>query len=464
MELHFLIKSYRKLNILTVYDIKFTMCENYVEGCDSFYFLGIGGVSMSALALLLKHMGKRVQGCDREQGDCTERLNKEGVDVLIGSFDPNFGGCDAIVYTDAVDDSDRSRACAMRTGKILLSRGELLKAVSDRFAVKIAIAGSHGKSTCTAMTAHIFMSAKRKLACHVGALDRAFGNEYMDGNDYFITEACEYRRNLLWLKPDIAVVLNTEPDHMDTYGDEQHLLNTYSEFCRKSGKSIKLYGELGDVSAVTFGFDARADFHAAAVKGIRGKYSFRLYERDKCLGDVSLGVYGKHNVLNALAASSVARMCGISFNEIRDGLSRFCGMARRFENIGSINGTPAIADYAHHPGEIKAAIKTARQLTDGKLYVIFQPHTYSRTRTLFSQFVNVLSNVDKLLIYRTYAAREYFDDAGSALTLSRAIRRSVYADSSEQICSFISGADKGDLVLILGAGDIYYIARSLVDR
>lgn len=440
------------------------MQKNCVEECDSFYLLGIGGVSMSALARLLKALGKRVCGCDREESAYTQSLRADGIYVRTDGFDQNFGGCQVIAYTDAIDSGDKWRVSALRSGRQVVSRGELLAALSGLFSTDIAVAGSHGKSTCTSMTAHIFRQAGKRFACHIGGEDRLLKNAFIDGRDYFITEACEYKRNLLWLHPDIAVVLNTDPDHLDCYGNAENVLATYRTFCAQSKSVIKLYGELGGIKAVTFGFDDRADYHGAALKENKGRYAFSLYEEDTCLGDIQLKIYGKHNVLNALAAAAVARQCGISFEDVRLGLEGYEGLARRFEPIGTIGGVKAIADYAHHPAEIKAAVRTAAKLTDGKLYVIFQPHTYSRTKTLFPQFVGVLSNIPRLLIYRTYAAREYFDDGGSALTLSRAVKRSVYADSIEGICSFLRGAGRDDLLLVLGAGDIYDIALTLADR
>lgn len=419
---------------------------------------------MSALAMLLRSMGKVVGGCDRSENNFTRRLSKLGVPITAGDAGEEISEYDVVVYTDAVDENDRSLISARKSKIPVVSRGQFLYMFSLCFNSVIAVAGSHGKSTCTAMLAHIFKVAGLSFACHIGAEDREFSNAYLGGKSYFITEACEYKRNLLWLRPKIGVVLNCDADHLDCYGTAENVKSAYEQFASQSICAVKLYGEMQKTQGVTFGFDNRADYYAKNLVGNDGKFSFDLCEGKSCLGQIALNVYGKHNVLNALAAASAARLCGISFEDIRDGLESFTGIARRFEYIGKLNGVTCIADYAHHPNEIKAVLKTVKQVRKGKVFVIFQPHTYSRTKLLFRQFVNVLSNADNLLIYRTYAAREYYDDAGSALTLSRAIKRSKYADGIEGICSFASAARADDTVLVLGAGDIYDIVVALVDH
>jgi UDP-N-acetylmuramate--alanine ligase len=313
------------------------------------------------------------------------------------------------------------------------------------------------------MLSHIFKVAQKKFSCHIGGMDIDFSNCYAGGNDYFITEACEYNKNFLHLNSDVAVVLNSDADHMECYESYDQLKKSYVEFAQKAKTAICLYGDIAVENCITFGFDNRADYYAKNIKSVGGKYSFIACKGGKELGKIQLLVYGKHNVLNALAAIVASDCLGISFDDIVVGLNNFKGVKRRFENIGYLNGCECIADYAHHPNEIKVVIKTAKSITQGQLFVVFQPHTYSRTKNLFIQFVNVLGNVNNLLIYKTFAAREYFDDSGSALTLSQAIKKSRYADSVQDLLCFINCAKKGDKILFLGAGDIYYIAKKLIE-
>ncbi len=438
------------------------MTENILTEFDSFFFLGVGGVSMSAIAKILHAEGKKVAGCDRCEGEYTQSLKNEEIKVTIGNV-CSFEGFEVVVYTDALPDSNPSIIAARRQGKVLISRGKLLRELCKNYNKTIAVAGCHGKTTCTAMIAHIFDYADTKFTSHIGGDDLTFTNAHASGNDYFITEACEYKKNFLYLKPDIAVILNSDADHLDCYGSEENLKKAYLQFAGSAAKTVKLYGDLPEADGVTFGFDDRADYYAKNIRSEHGKFNFRAFKGETELGKVKLSVYGKHNVLNALAAIAAADTCGIDFQKISEGLAQFKGVKRRFEEIGAFNGAECIADYAHHPNEIKAALKTARMLTAGELYVVFQPHTYSRTKDLFKEFVLTLAAVKRLLIYKTFAAREYYDDAGSALTLSNAVKRSTYGDCETDIERFLENAKIGDTVLFLGAGDIYEIAKTVVD-
>lgn len=416
---------------------------------------------MSALAKILRSMGKSVAGYDRCDGEYTDELMRAGINVAFKDCD--ISPYQVVVYTDALPENNPMIIQARRLNKALIPRGKLLYEVSKKFRRTIAVAGCHGKTTCTAMLAHIFAAADKKFSLHVGGSDLDFTNAYVGGYDYFITEACEYKRNFLELKPDLAVVLNSDADHLDCYGTEENLKKAYLQFAQSANEVVKLYGDLPEREGVTFGFDDRASYYAKRIRNDGGRFSFVAYEGDIELGSVFLSVYGKHNVLNALAAIAVSRHYGIEFNIIAEGLKNFRGVRRRFERIGKWRGALCIADYAHHPNEIKAALKTAKLVTCGELYVVFQPHTYSRTKAFFRQFVLTLSQVKHLMVYKTYAAREYFDDAGSALTLAGRLKRSTYGDSETDIEKFISPAGEGDVVLFLGAGDIYEIAQSVIN-
>lgn len=434
------------------------MAHRIFEEIDGFYFIGIGGVSMSGLAKFLLSLGKKIGGSDIRESEYTEELEKLGVKISYGAAKGSVAEYEAVVYTDAIPENDFHLCEARALDKILISRGQLLKSVSKLFGEVIAISGCHGKTTCTAMLAHVFERAGKKFAAHIGGRDNKFSNFYFCGYDYFITEACEYKKNFLLLEPDLAVVLNEGADHLECYGSRQNLIAAYNGFLNSAKKSVCLKG-LAD--GVTFGFE-NADYSAADMCERGGKYSFGVYERDNKLGDISLSVYGRHNVLNALAATAVARSAGLEAGPILSALSDFSGVERRFEDIGSINGAKCIADYAHHPDEIAASISAAQKITGGRLVVVFQPHTYSRTKNLFGEFVEVLSGCENLLIYKTYAAREYFDDCGSALTLSQSVKSSRYGDNIFDIEDFLLNVKAEDTVLFLGAGDIYDIAKKVI--
>lgn len=438
------------------------MRVNIEDKYDSFYFIGIGGVSMSGLAKYFLSEGKRVGGYDAAEGPYTEELKSKGAAISIGSEVDSVKDYALVVYTDAINENDYHLCEAKKLSKNIVSRGQLLFEVSRSFKKVIAVAGCHGKTTCTAMLTHIFAAAGKKFSAHIGGSDSEFTNFYSGGKDFFITEACEYKKNFLLLKPDIAVILNSGEDHLECYGSRQALTEAYLRFADCANVAVSLYRDLPVSFGLSFGYDKAADYFAKNIRSTGGAYSFTAFEGGGELGEISLNVFGKHNVLNAIAATAAARSAGIQFEFIKDGLNSFTGVERRFENIGSINGAACIADYAHHPEELRAVIRTAKKICAGKLYVVFQPHTYSRTKSLFSQFVKVLASLNNLLIFKTFAAREYFDDSGSAFTLSQSVKKSRYGDDVRDISEFISNVSEEDTVLFLGAGDIYFIAKSLV--
>lgn len=417
---------------------------------------------MSGLATYILSCGKKVGGSDNVVGIYTEQLKKAGAKVEIGDGKGSVKFYDVVIYTDAVHENDFQLMEARELNKTVLSRGQLLYEVSRDFKKVIAISGCHGKTTCTAMLAHIFACAGAKFGAHIGGRDKEFLNCFYSGNDYFITEACEYKKNFLLLKPDVAVVLNSAPDHLECYGSVKNLHMAYKMFAESAEIAIIPFNDI-KVDGITFGYDKSAKYCARNIVNKNGFYNFTAYEGEVALGTVALNIYGKHNVLNALAAVAVARSVGISFARIREGLNGFCGVERRFECIGRYKGALCIADYAHHPDEISATLSAVKKINKGKLYVVFQPHTYSRTKNFFKEFVKVLSGLSNILIYRTFAAREYFDDRGSALTLSHSVKRSLYGDCEKDIRDFIRTARVGDTVLFLGAGDIYDIAKKIIN-
>lgn len=439
------------------------MADNVFTRYRSFYFIGICGVSMSALARFCVLANKRVGGSDR---DYRRSLSLKSYGVRIyerGSA--ALADYEAVVYTDAVPRSDAEIRFACSLNKPLIPRAKFLAAVSGCFSDVVAVAGCHGKTTCTAMLASVFNRAGARFTAHIGGNSLQFSNFCSFGNDYFITEACEYKKNFLALKPDTVVVLSTEPDHLECYKDAEELFSCYKKFAARASRAVVPYG--GSLAseldgAFTFGTDERADFRAHSLNFADGAYAFKFAAFGREMGEISLKVMGRHNVFNALAAAAAAHLEGIEYDYIKLGLEGFEGVERRMQLLGYFKGARCMSDYAHHPTEIASSIKTAEKITEGRLFVVFQPHTYSRTKNLFSQFVAVLSGVRRLMIYRTYAAREYFNEEGCAFTLSRAVKKSRYGDSPEDILKFMSAVKEGDTVLFLGAGDIYFIAKDIV--
>lgn len=418
---------------------------------------------MSGLAEYVHMCGKKVAGCDNEESIYTKKLSDLGIEIFIGTETQKINEYEVIVYTDAIMKNNPVLCEAERQGKVIYPRGKFLNETGKDFKNVIAVAGCHGKTTCCSMLAHIFAASGKSFGAHIGGRDIDFGNFYYCGNDYFITEACEFKKNFLLLEHDIAVILNSDADHLECYnGDSNILHSAYIDFSESAKVTVSLNEDT--FGGITFGFDKDSRISACDIKCQNGLYSFSLCNKNENLGEISLNVYGRHNILNALAASAVSLLCGIKFEEIKLGLENFKGVERRFERIGKINSVNCIADYAHHPAEILSSIKTAESITQGEVYVVFQPHTYSRTKNLFNEFVDVFSHVKKLMLYKTFAAREYFDDEGSAFTLAGSIPHSFYGENYADIINFVSTACENDCILFLGAGDIYMIAKELIKK
>ncbi len=444
------------------------MEKTFWRDCDEIFFVGIGGISMSGLAECLHRKGFVVSGSDIAENERTAALRAEGISVRIGHRAENVGSAQIVVCNSAIKEDNPELIEAMSRGIPIVSRAELLALVARDYKNVVAVAGSHGKTTATAMCAHTIECCAGSITAHIGGEDLDYGNMYFGGERFFVTEACEYKGNFLKLKPDVAVVLNSDADHLDYYGNEENCTRAYMEFCAASGACILCKEDkISELArpALTFGLSPKSDIGAEEIAGINGKYAFTLRASGELLDRIKLNVYGKHNIYNALAAAAVGIYYRFPPYLIAEGLQKFRGIRRRFECIGRFGGARFIADYAHHPREIAAALQTAHEVCRGRLIVIFQPHTYSRTKLFFEEFVNVLSGIEDLVIYKTYPAREYFDADGCALTLAEHLPNALYIETVKELALYLRGsAGGGDLVLILGAGDIYYAVREALSR
>ncbi len=440
-----------------------------LEKAKKIYFIGIGGISMSALAKFLSTCGYHVSGSDGMRGEETEALAFYGVRVYIGTdgMRKELKEADVVVFTDAIPFDHVEIFAAKRLGKKICSRAELLQMISEEFPNVIAVAGSHGKTTCTSMCAHVLKYASAPFTAHIGGEDSEFGNFYTTGAEYFVTEACEYKKNLLKLRANVALLLNIDKDHMECYADFDDLKDSFRRYCQNADAAFVCADdsncrEFGDFA--TFGIDSSmADYRATDLRANGERYSFMVEEYGKPLIRVRLNAVGRCNVYNAVAAFSALRSLGFDEREIAKGLECFTAVKRRFEKIGSYRGASFICDYAHHPREITSTVSTAAGVCRGNLYVVFQPHTYSRTKLLLKEFTEVLRPIKNLMIYKTYPAREKYDGEGSAETLSRVVGSCLYAENVYVLKTWLKKTVReGDLVLFLGAGDIYYVAQYLL--
>lgn len=439
------------------------------EDIKKIYFIGIGGISMSALAKFFSVNGFSVSGSDATRGEETENLAFYGVKVHIGTEEmrAELIAADAVVYTDAIPQDNIELVQAKKLKKQLFSRADLLQKVCECFSNVIAVAGSHGKTTCTSMCAHILKAVRVPFTAHIGGEDNKLGNFCSTGHEYFVTEACEYKKNLLKIKANAAVLLNIDKDHMECYQNEAELEACFKSYCLSAKTAFvcaddKKCEKLGEFS--TFGIvNPLADYRAIDLRANGERYSFTVEEYGKSLCRVRLKAIGRCNVYNALAAFSLMRSFGFDEKEIKCGLENFEAVKRRFEKIGSYRGASFICDYAHHPREIASTVATAEIVCKGNLYIVFQPHTYSRTKLLLREFVEVLRPIKNLMIYKTYPAREKYDEEGSGERLSQVIGNCLYSENVYVLRTWLKKTVKeGDVVLFLGAGDIYYAAQYLL--
>ena len=439
-----------------------------LERVKKVYFIGIGGISMSALAKFLSVCGYEIYGSDGVRNEETENLAFYGVKVFLGADGERkqLREAELVVYTDAIPREHAELAEAKRLQKRVLSRAELLKIVCEDFPHVIAVAGSHGKTTCTSMCTHILKSVGVPFTAHIGGEDCTFGNFCSYGREYFVTEACEYKRNLLKVKAESAVLLNIDHDHMECYDGEEDLKACFRQYCLGAKTAFVCADDenclsLGDFP--TFGIkNPLSDYRAIDLRAVGERYSFTVEEYGRAVCRIKLKAIGRCNVYNALAAFAVTRSFGFDEKEIKRGVESFEAVKRRFERIGAYHGASFVCDYAHHPREIAATIATAEGVCKGRLYVVFQPHTYSRTKLLMKEFVDVLTPVKNLMIYKTYPAREKYDEEGCAQTLSRNVG-SLYSENVYVLRTWLKKTVRdGDMVLFLGAGDIYYAAQYLL--
>ncbi len=435
------------------------------------YFVGIGGISMSSLALIMRSRGKKVLGYDRAKSKETAMLESHGVDIAYDTENPKLDGVDLAVYTAAVAPSHPILAEAASRGIEIIPRAALLGAISEDYEISVGIAGTHGKSTTSGMTARIFdLASGHDPTYAVGAYLPFAKACYKIGSDStFIFEADEYKDSFLSFRPTTSVILNVHHDHPDYFKNIEQIITSFGKYISHSKKAVvnldcpNAVRAAKDYTGELFYFSVKekTDFYAENLVMTRGYASYDIvYPGGR--SKVNLAVPGDHNAANSLAAFAACFINGLKPEEIIAGISRFTGVARRFEKVGEINGAAVISDYAHHPDEITPTLKVARQVAEGRVITVFQPHTFTRLKALFGEFVSSLAASDILAVTDVYSARET-DDCGVSGKLLAESGCGVYCPRLADAAEFIKNtARKGDLVILMGAGDIYKVGDMLL--
>ncbi len=447
------------------------------------YFMGIGGISMSGLAEVVIGAGFDVSGSDNQTSELTDRLAAHGARIYVPQRAENItDDIDLIVYTAAIHPDNPEWQAAVEKGIPMLSRAEFLGQLMDNYTESIAVAGTHGKTTTTSMLTYILMAADADPTISVGGMLEAIGgNIRVGGSDLFLTEACEYTNSFLNFHPKYSVILNIEEDHLDFFADLASIRDSFHSFAANTlpGGTVFINSAIDRAEeivagcgarVVTFGTKGDEDYSAVEVAfDSHACPSFVWTCRGAKRGYVSLQIPGEHNIPNALAAIACASEIGFSDQQIIRGLQSFGGTARRFEFKGMYGEATVIDDYAHHPTEIRATLNTALLCPHERVVCVFQPHTYSRTKALWDQFVDALTLADVVILTDVYAARETDTLGIRCEDLAEAIRargtESYYFPSFGEVEEFLSKKFLNrDLLITMGAGDVYRIGESLLSE
>ncbi len=447
--------------------------------------IGIGGIGLSAIAEIFLTRGYQVSGSDMKESEITDKLIEQGAVIYLGHRAKNITEADLVVYSSAVSQDNPEITAALENGIPIASRAEVLGALMKEYENSIAIAGTHGKTTTTSMVSLILENFGKDPTILVGGnLQEISGNVKVGSSGYFITEACEYMDSFLNLNPKIEIILNIDSDHLDYFKDIEHIASSFDKFANlvpETGTVIafdanpfvnSIIDELKS-KVVTFGFSERCDFFASDIEfNNSGMPSFKLNHGGEVLCTMQLAIPGEHNIANALAAFACCHGLGIPVDSIVSTLEAYTGTQRRFDVIGvTESGVTIVDDYAHHPTEIKATLKAAQNIPHKDLWCLFQPHTYTRTLALFDEFAESFDAADKIVMAEIYAAREKNIYKISSKELVNEIKRIYpskevyYFGNFEEIASFVvNNAQSGDLVITMGAGDIYKVAEIILEK
>lgn len=448
---------------------------------ETIHFIGIGGISMSGLAEILLDEGFTVSGSDAHRTELTDNLEAKGAKVFYGQKAANiYDGIDVVVYTAAIHKDNPEFMEVEARGIPMLSRAQLLGEMMRNYEQAVAVAGTHGKTTTTSMITEILLAAGEDPTISVGGiLNSIGGNIRVGGPELFVTEACEYTNSFLSFFPTIEVILNIEEDHLDFFKDINDIRSSFREFAGKLPESglmvissdIENYQEIVDglpCRVVTCGKDRKSTYSAEGIQYDElARPSFDLIVKGEKAVHIKLGVPGEHNVYNALAAVAVAGELGISMDAVAKGLGKFTGTNRRFEKKGEIGGVVIIDDYAHHPREIAATLSAAQNYPHRKLWCVFQPHTYTRTKAFLNEFAQALSAADEVILADIYAARETDNLGVNSGDIAEKIQElgttAHYIPSFDEIETFIlKNCVNGDLLITMGAGDIVKVGEKLL--
>ena len=450
------------------------------------HFIGIGGISMSGLAEILKNAGFTVSGSDMKESDTTKVLEERGIKVYIGQVASNItDDISFVVYTAAIHEDNEELMEVKKRNIPLLSRAEFLGQLMDNYKYSVAVAGTHGKTTTTSMMSHIMLNANTDPTISIGGMLEAIGGNIRVGSsDYFVTEACEYTNSYHHFRPYASIILNVDNDHLDFFKNIENIAASFATFATKTvdGGVLIVNGDMKytdqildavkdrNITKITFGKNDGNTYQAKDITlNELGQPTYTLYINGENKGQVTLSVMGEHNAINSLSAIAASQYIGIDLDTIKEGL-RLCHSAdRRFQYKGTTSeGATIIDDYAHHPTEIAASLAVAKAVVKNELWVAFQPHTYSRTKAHLDAFAEASSVCDHVLLADIYAARELDDGSVSSKDLAEKLQKlgcdAVYLGDFKNIENYFKNSCKNnDMLITMGAGNIDSVGMELLN-
>lgn len=447
-----------------------------LDGKKHIHFIGIGGSGMYPLAQILHSKGFYLTGSDNNETETTAAVRKMGIPVIFGQAAENIKGADLIVHTAAIMADNPELIAAKASGVPVLERSELLGIVTSWYDNAVCVSGTHGKTTTSSMITQMLIEAGIDTAAVIGGKLPAIGGSGRVGStDTMVCEACEFVDTFLKLYPDVSVILNIDEDHLDYFKTVDNLKNSFTKFCDNTTKTLIINGDDAntvdavsntkqDKKIITFGFTAKNDYYPENIRQISGfQTDFELMHKGEKLTDISIFVPGSHNVLNAVAACVACIECGVKPENLKIGLSHFKGAGRRFEMLDEINGITIADDYAHHPAELTVTLNAAKKMGYKNVWAVFQPFTFSRTSMLLDDFATALQIADRVVLTQIMGSREKNTYGIHTGDLAKKIPDSVWFDTFEEVAGYVKdNAQSGDLVITLGCGDVYKVAKMLI--
>lgn len=454
------------------------MNKEILNGKKHIHFIGIGGSGMYPLAQILHAKGFYLTGSDNNETETLKAVRNMGIPVALGQRAENIEGADLIVHTAAIMADNPELIAARSSGVPVLERSELLGIVTSWFDNAVCISGTHGKTTTSSMLTQILLEAGIDTSAVIGGkLPLIGGSGRVGSTDTMVCEACEFVDTFLKLYPDVSVILNIDADHLDYFKTVDNIIKSFAKFAHNTTKTIIVNGdddnsmraveaELEDKKIITFGFTKSNEYYPENILQVNGfNTRFSLMRNGERLCDLSIFVPGIHNVLNAVAACAAAIECGVKPSELAKGLEGFRGAGRRFELLAEVEGITVADDYAHHPAELTVTLNAAKEMGFNRVWAVFQPFTFSRTKLLLKEFAESLQIADRVVMTEIMGSREKNVDGIYTSDLAKEIPGSVWFKTFEEVAQHVAdNVESGDLVITLGCGDVYKVAKMIIEK